>query len=135
MSILIPYSPPRHGEPAYYLSEYDGYHEGIKVRYQVLAVVRDDRLVEFPRVMGPASDYPGAQDVFIFGGFEESCDALMDYADGLREDKGLEALLEERTETSTLMHDYVDYVEQRNEFVKTHGRTVKSLKNYKAEIE
>jgi hypothetical protein len=135
VEILVPYSPPRHGEPAYYLSEYDGYSEGVKVRYQTLAVVRDDRLVEFPRIMGPSSNYPEAQDVFIFGGFEESCDALMDYADGLREDRGLEDLLKERTESSTLMKDYADYVAMANEFVKTHGRTVKSLSNYKAEIE
>jgi hypothetical protein len=133
--ILIPYPPPREGEMAYYLKEYDGYSHGVKVRFQALAVVRDDNLVEFPRIMGPVTNYPGAQDIFIFGGFEESCDALMNYADGLREDKSLDGHIEEHVKSSDIMTRYFEAVTQANAFRKQWGRSLRNLVLNKAEIE
>ena len=122
MPLIVPgWSPPRHNEPAWFLKEYtqNGH------RMQSLAVVRNDNLVEFPRVMGPASDYPKARDIFIFGGFEETCHALMDYADGLREDPGLEQHIAETEGESTLKQDFLEYLEQAQEFQKTHARTIR----------
>jgi hypothetical protein len=124
MVLVVPgWSPPRHNEPAWFLREYTDNGK----RMQSLSVVREDQLVEFPRIMGLASDYPKARDIFIFGGFEETCHALMDYADGLREDPGLEQHIAETEGSSTLMEDYLRAAEQAAEFKRTHARTVRAL--------
>lgn len=131
MPIIIPnVKPPTKDEYAYYLKEYDELDEEGKVlnRYQELAVVRDDNLVAFPRVMGKTEDYPLAQPLFIFAAFEHTCDELMDIANGLREDARLEELLAEREETSTLMEDYYKSFEMKKSINRSHARTLQNLK-------
>lgn len=131
MPIIIPnVKPPTKEEYAYYLKEYDELDEAGQVlnRYQELAVVRDDKLVAFPRVMGKTEDFPLAQPLFIFAAFEHTCDELMDIANALREDSRLDELLAEREGTSTLMRDYLDSYEMRKSINRSHARTLRNLK-------
>jgi len=129
MAIIVPTAfPLRKSEYAYYLKEYNEFSGGRLMRMQSVAVVRDDKLVEFPQALGPASNFKDAEEIFIFGGFAETVDALMDYAMALREDNGLTTALQEHGDSSTLIQDYADSIEMRRHLGKTHQRTLRNLK-------
>ena len=135
MQIIIPnVEPLKHGEMAYFLKEYDDFKGGVLMRMQSLAVVRNDKLVEFPRILGPAANFSDVNDIFIFGGFAETCDALMDYASALREDKGLDEILAEQEATSTLLEDYANSIDMKRHLSKTHGRTLRGLQAHRSQL-
>jgi hypothetical protein len=129
MAIVIPTSEPlKYREYAWYLKEYDELVNGTLSRVQSISVVRNDKLVEFDRVLGPSSKFEGVSDIFIFGGFEETVDALMNYALVLREDTRLAELIDEQNDNSTLIQDYADSIEMKRHLGKTHRRTLANLK-------
>ncbi len=129
MTIIIPTSEPLRGsEYAFYLKECNDIVGGVLTRIQSVSVVRDDKLVEFNKSLGPSSKYEGINEIFIFAGFEETVDAIQNYAVALREDKRLDELLDERNATSTLIQDYADSIEMKRHLAKTYKRTLQSLK-------
>ncbi len=126
--LAIPVSPLRSDECPYFLKETTEMVAGKLTRLQTFGVVRNDNLVEIRRPIGPASKFEGVNDIFIFGGFVETVDALVEYATALRSDNRLDELLDERIQTSTLLKDYAESIEMKRHFVRSHHRTVQNLK-------
>ena len=121
------YQPPKADEKCVLLREFDTFRGKMLFRYQTLVVIRDDEPREFIQVLGPSEDFPGANDVLIYSGLEDSCAELMEAAEQLRFDNGLKQVLAEQTGNSTLYQDYIKREEQRRAFAKANPRTVQQL--------
>ena len=59
-------------------------------RYQVLQIIRNGQIAEWRRDMGLASTFKGINQLRIPSLLEHSCQELMDLADELRGEKGID---------------------------------------------
>jgi len=59
-------------------------------RYQIVQVIRDGQIAEWRRDMGLASTFKGINQLRIPSLLEHSCQELMDLADELRGEKGID---------------------------------------------
>ena len=94
-------------------------------RVQLIIVVRNDRLTEFARDMGPATLYDGKPEFILFGLFEEEVAGLMEMADEERERTAVQTILEEIKENSTLVEDAVRLEEQKHTLRRRNKRTLR----------
>lgn len=121
------YQPPTADEKALLLREYDTLRGKRLFRYQTIVVVRDDKPREFIQTLGPSESFPGANDVMIYSGYQDSCAELMEAAEKLRFDRGLMQAMADQTGQSTLVKDYQTREEQRRAFYKQNPRTAQQL--------
>ena len=59
-------------------------------RYQIIYVNRDGNLAEWRKDMGPSSKFKGVKQLRIPSLWEHTCDQLMNLADELRGEKGID---------------------------------------------
>lgn len=94
-------------------------------RWQIIYVGRGDHIYEFPRDLGRSSDFPGIGGFILLSGGEDSVAALLDMADVERGENRIKSVLDEAKETSTLVTDAIELLEQKRELVKRNTRTLR----------
>jgi len=94
-------------------------------RWQIIYVGRGDLIYEFPRDLGRSGDYPDCGGFMLLSGGEDSVAALLDMADVERGENRIKAVLDEAKETSTLVEDAIELLEQKRELVKRNTRTLR----------
>lgn len=94
-------------------------------RWQIIYVGRGNQIYEFPRDLGPSSNFPGIGGFMLLSGGEDSVAAVIDMADVERGENRIKAVLDEAKETSTLVEDAIDLLEQKRELVKRNTRTLR----------
>lgn len=95
-------------------------------RFQIIVVERNDRMVEYHRDLGPASDFPDIGEIIIIADGEyDTVDMLMEQAEAEREINSVAPFLEELKQNSTLVEDAVRLEEQKNLLRKRNTRTLR----------
>lgn len=105
----------RQDEMAWELREFNKAGVGYR-RYQVITVVRDDKLTEWWDDLGPAAEFFG-EGFIIPSLFEHSVAELREMAEIAREDNGFEDFAAEQQAESTLISDYINQMEERWEVI------------------
>lgn len=95
-------------------------------RWQIIFVGRDNRVLEFPRDLGPIEKFPNVESFMLFSGGEDSVAALMTMADAERENQKLADMLKIRAESSTLIEDAAQLLEQKRTLVQRNDRTLRA---------
>lgn len=118
----------RSDEPALLLIEENRMTEDLLSdhRWQVIFVGRGDKVLEFPRDLGPIKNFPEIEGFILFSGGEDTVEQLMDMADAERESKSLRNLLKTKAEASTLIQDAIRLEEQKQVFIKRNERTLRA---------
>lgn len=113
-------------DKAWLLTEEDTFTPDGKqeVRTQTIRVLRDGRLIDFPRVMGPSAKYKGADPIIILALGEDSVGHIMDQADVLRADNGLQRALDDHLSEENVIDLMIQRVAQINEYRRRNLRTV-----------
>lgn len=102
--------------------------DGLRLdRVQAVRVHRGRRVVEFARVMGPASQFPNGP-FLILALDTESVGRIMDRADLLRRDNGLQRAMDDHAAEFDPIQQAVRRAEQMREYVKRNRRTVRNLR-------
>lgn len=115
-------------EKAFLLREIDlPADNGQRRRWQIIVVNRGDELVAFPRDLGPAD--PLVTEILILSLFEDEVAQLMDQADNIRAENQIQKFLKEQEESSTLIEDYIESLEQRRDAVRRNSRTAERIVN------
>lgn len=133
MTILLPTARPLHqDDKAWSLTEEDMLSPDGKTtqRTQTVRVVRDDRLVEFTRVLGSAFD-SAAGPFYIPSYNAHTVGQLMEYANLLRTDTGLGAAMKEHHEEVNVVQEAIEQVEMVREYMRRNPRTVKQIREAK----
>lgn len=89
-------------------------------RFQVIWVVRDDRLAALCRDLGPVDD--DIAPLAIYSGGEDTVGQLLDMADASRRDHAFEDQWQVRRESSTIINDAIVLAEWRQQI--KNNRTV-----------
>ena len=112
-------------EPALMLIEEDRITNDYKNhRWQIVYVGRGDNIYEFPRDLGPVTNYKGIEAFLLFSGGEDTVAYLMDMADAERDTNKLKLILAERASNSTLIQDAIQLEEVKRALVKRNSRTL-----------
>ena len=112
-------------EPALMLVEEDRVTSNFKNhRWQIVYVGRGDKVYEFPRDLGPATNYKNIEPFLLFSGGEDTVAYLMDMADAERDTNKLKLILAERAANSTLIQDAISLEEAKRTLVKRNSRTL-----------
>lgn len=119
------------------LAEYDMPDEGHTgmYRWQIVRVIRDDREYDFPRKLGPSSDF-NAEPYLELGCGEGGCrtctvDRFMANAETQRNSQGLNNyMLEQVEETPSLYEKFIEQEEQKNLALKRNYRTARANLGY-----
>jgi hypothetical protein len=83
-------------------------------RWQLITIVRKDRLMEFPRSLGPAINYVDVGLFVILGDNDgDTVDMLMDMADNMRAENQVARLIAEDAADSTLIADAYNHFDER----------------------
>jgi len=93
-------------------------------RFQIIQVVRNDRMVEYSRDLGSTDNFLGVGDILLVSLFQDSVDFVMDEAERLREANHVKPYLDELAETSTIVEDAVRIEEQKQLLRKRNSRTL-----------
>ena len=93
-------------------------------RWQIIYVGRGNSIYEFPRDLGPATNYKGIEAFLLFSGGEDTVAYLMDMADAERDTNKLKLILAERASNSTLIQDAIQLEEVKRALVKRNSRTL-----------
>jgi hypothetical protein len=125
--LLAQHKSPRRDERwALNLAEVDKHIEGLGTRrIQILRVVRENRVIDFERDMGPATAFKHGP-ILIMGATDgtDTVGELQDMADEERESTGLRDFLAQKAEESTLIADAVRVQEQMTQYKRRNARTV-----------
>ena len=115
-------------EPALALLEENRMTEDLRSdhRWQIIFVNRGKRMLEFPRDLGPIEKFKEVESFLLFSGGEDSVASLMDMADAERESKVLAGMLRIKAESSTLIEDAAQLLEQKRTLVQRNGRTLRT---------
>lgn len=117
----------RSDEPVYMLAEYDMPDEGHTglYRWQLIQVERGDHLYDFPRKLGPASDFKAQGFIWFCDGEHDTVDKMMELADRERELNGISDFMLAQEEEGSLYDKFLTIEEQKNTLIKRNYRTLR----------
>ena len=125
VAIIIPTLRPLHiDELAWSLYEDDRLSEDGKVlmRFQTVQVIRDGRRVEFPRALGPSHNYFAGP--FLIPALEaHSVGEVVEMAELLRGDKGLDRAMEAHAADFNVVEAAIQKHEMTREYMRRNPRT------------
>lgn len=137
------YEPVKDGELALHLYEYDEMVNGTLVRYQEIAVGHKGKLCKHVEILGPSAAYTCGP-VRILAAIEtgegriepagDTVGDLREIANEYRASKFIDEQLAERSANSTLVEDWHKVNEMKRDFVKSRGRSLRSLIDYKRTV-
>lgn len=118
----------RDNEPVVMLSEYNLPDEGFTgtYRWQLIRVVRDDRLYDFPRRLGPSDSFTASPFLWICDGDEDTVAQMIDLADRERDRDGIKQTLAEEAGERSMFDRYVELEEQKHTLIKRNYRTLRA---------
>ena len=132
MSLFLPSAKPLSvDDKAWRLSEDDelSYDGKTLIRVQTVVVVREGRLVEFARPLGPAAKFKGADPFAILALGEDSAGEVMEQAHKLRGDNGIQRVMDDHLDEVNVIEQMRQYADQIVEFRKTHQRTIANTRS------
>jgi len=121
--LLVVHESPNRWERALALFEFEDYgQDGKSVRrWQRIRMLRGDRVIDFDRDLGPASNLT-AGPLVVVGALDcsDTVGELQDEADAERESLGLAKFLAEKREQSTFKRDLIEQQLMTEEYRKQH---------------
>ena len=118
----------RDDDRVFMLTEYDLPDERISgmYRWQLIRVERGDRLYDFPRKLGPSSDFAAGPLIWFCDGEKDTADKMIALAEEWRGRNQTNQVLLERTEGRPLVDTFIEREEQKMEFIKRNTRTLRA---------
>lgn len=115
-------------EPVFMLAEYDMPDEkGTGMyRWQLIQVERGDRLYDFPRKLGPSSDFTSEGFIWFCDGEKDTVDKMMDLAEQTRHRNSIQKLMDSRAGEESLFDQFITLEDQKQELIKRNYRTLRS---------
>ena len=128
--LKVMHDPPKRSDVGIAVSEYE---DDRRRRIQVTRVFRrPDHVIDFEADLGPWTDAPNQQPIFILGSIDmsdpDTVGTLWDEAETERNNTGLADFLAARSAESTLITDAIRAEEQVMEFAKRYPRSIAGLK-------